>query len=281
MPVTPERQSRTLDTNVHARLLVKHIIMAGSCVGQEDAGKSLPQQHMLMLEDSSSSTLTFSLVRVLGTVVHKQSLVVDGIAREFLFLDDGTGVIAVTLSQRTCADDEIQQAVHDEMGLRLSLYCCAQPASTGLTVEVFGRIAHCSGQTCTAPPMPTRWIECDQISIRADPMAYSSAIVEVLAVYRNYFPARHTCQQEDHVSGVHNSGPRGHSSQHTDVATVLDQPLDSTESCLRAANAPGPLLPLVHNDLEVVKLDGQCNTSDADDMQLLDALHDMEDIPFE
>ncbi|KAJ2638496.1 hypothetical protein GGF44_002792, partial [Coemansia sp. RSA 1694] len=161
---------------------------------------------------------------VLGTAVHQQSFVVGGVAREFLFLDDGTGVVAVTLSRQECVDED-QQAIRDEMALRLSLYSCAQPASTGLAVEVFGRIAHCPDRAATtAPPMPDRWIECDQLSVRADPVAYSSAIIETLTVYRNYFPARHDNSQYGHVPSTLKSGLNSISG-HGDDANALEQQL--------------------------------------------------------
>ncbi|KAJ2865513.1 hypothetical protein GGH94_002204, partial [Coemansia aciculifera] len=203
MPANPEVLSRTLDFKVHARLLIKHVLQARACPDSDDLATGSgtaspePQWHMFSLKASgvdTTHTLTFGMVRVLGTAVHQQIIVVDGLAREFLYIDDGTGVMPVALprvsSSSGLATDEDHQAIHDEMCLRLSLYSCAQPATIGLTVEVFGYIAHRSSDSTADLSLPARWIECNQLSLRADPIAYSSAIIETLAVYKNYFPGR-------------------------------------------------------------------------------------------
>ncbi|KAJ2251451.1 hypothetical protein GGI13_003834 [Coemansia sp. RSA 455] len=279
MPAKPELQSRTLGSKVHARLLIKHALQANSCPDSDDPvtgrGTASPelQQHNLSLKASgtdTTQTLTFSMVRVLGTAVHRHVLVVNGLTREFLFIDDGTGVMPVALSQLDSGSgsvaDEDHRMIHEEMCLRLSLYSCAHPITIGLTMEVFGYIAHRSSNSAADLSLPARWIECNQLSLRTDPMAYSSAIIETLAVYKNYFPR----------CSLHSSNTRS-----------LDQPptkrvkyVDAEPICIGNHPRTSTLTDALpaQETLPADDLGSMCN---ADDIQLLDALEDMGDIPLE
>ncbi|KAI7833060.1 hypothetical protein BX661DRAFT_179099 [Kickxella alabastrina] len=191
--------------NVHARLLVKHIVQAKLLAGntthtssicpelESEAAKLLQNcRATISISDNATGhvhSLEFSRVRITGTVVLRQSTDIEGTFLDMVYIDDGTGVVPFTLNllPNDVHVSEDLLATERVMHQRLLLINkSAQTQLIGQTVEVLGCLRFLPNSTHLN--QPCIWVECNQLNVKSDPMSETLAIMETLDVYRHYFP---------------------------------------------------------------------------------------------
>ncbi|KAJ1889858.1 hypothetical protein LPJ66_007806 [Kickxella alabastrina] len=204
--------------NVHARLLVKHVVqaklLAGNtthtpsiCLELESETVELLQNCRATLSISDHGTghvhsLEFSRVRIAGTVVLRRSTDIEGTFLDMVYIDDGTGVVPFTLKLLPNDVHVSEDLLATERVMRQRLLLMNKSAQTqliGQTVEVLGCLRFVSNSTHLNQPFV--WIECNQLNVKSDPMSETLAAMETLDVYRHYFP-RHPAFT-DAVSCLH------------------------------------------------------------------------------
>ncbi|KAI8320349.1 hypothetical protein GQ54DRAFT_305576 [Martensiomyces pterosporus] len=194
--------TRVLGRNVHARLLIKHVLLAKEQTNTNSHNGAQPLGHssqLLRLRDSTNNTthsLVFDFVKISGTAVGQQTVEIEGKTRELVYIDDGTGVLPFTLCAGKESSDEDAMA-DKEMRTRLSQAKDASGSYSGRTIGVRGVIRRASPSIAPGSSpggaggsdIPPIWIECRQLVVQRDPMSEVVALVETLNIYRCYFPS--------------------------------------------------------------------------------------------
>ncbi|KAJ2495847.1 hypothetical protein GGH96_006214 [Coemansia sp. RSA 1972] len=134
--------------------------------------------------------MVFSRVRAIGTIVCQENADIGANCR-FIYIDDGTGVVAFTLN-KNCKSEE--QTITEDLEQRLLMASQAHQTLNGITVEVMGKLCHretvCtpSNSNTDASKLPRVWIECSQLTVKDDAMAETAATFDTIATYQFLFP---------------------------------------------------------------------------------------------
>ncbi|KAJ2821523.1 hypothetical protein IWW50_004604 [Coemansia erecta] len=189
----------TLGHRVYARLFNKHIAESKSLAGgsstktnnaRNELDASSPQQSELNLR-SGTKSLVFSRVRAMGTIVQQESVDVGGVKHNFIYIDDGTGVVPFVLNPDAKSEDE--EMITEDIEQRLSAASHVHQALVGVTVEVMGKLCHrqnfCASRgTVETSKLPALWIECSHLTVKDDAMAETAATMDMISTYKIYFP---------------------------------------------------------------------------------------------
>ncbi|KAJ2542253.1 hypothetical protein GGF49_003054 [Coemansia sp. RSA 1853] len=135
--------------------------------------------------------MVFSRVRAIGAIVCQENADIEGANCRFIYIDDGTGVVAFTLNN-SCKSEE--QVITEDLEQRLLLASQAHRTLNGITVEVMGKLCHretvctMSNSNTEASKLPRVWIECSHLTVKDDAMAETAASFDTIATYQFLFP---------------------------------------------------------------------------------------------
>ncbi|KAJ1959320.1 hypothetical protein GGI12_004396, partial [Dipsacomyces acuminosporus] len=211
MAAEPSTLTRVLGHKVHARLLIKHVLLAkersgpaaGNAVnGSASASTKQPTHQVLAIRGAASNSahcLVYDFVRVVGSAVNQRIVEIDGKMREFVYVDDGTGVLPFTLSKQTNGSTS-DDVTYKEMQMRLVQAKNTDGSYSGRAIDVRGRI--CRRSASLAAPLlgnsiPPVWIECYQLVVHRDPMSEVVALTDTLNIYSHYFPEHRVFKGSD------------------------------------------------------------------------------------